>query len=58
MRRKEYFFEDYIKLDNAHLERFCKRLKNASKQGGIGLSKLLYDSMIKRIENAYKFKEE
>ncbi|WAM36439.1 rod-binding protein [Caldicellulosiruptor acetigenus] len=32
--------------------------KSASKQGGIGLSKLLYDSMIKRIENAYKFKEE
>ena len=32
--------------------------KKASKQGGIGLSKLLYDSMIKKIENAYKFKEE
>lgn len=30
--------------------------KNASKQGGIGLSKLLYDSMIKRLENEYKFK--
>lgn len=28
-----------------------------TKQGGIGLSKLLYDSMIKRIENEYKFKE-
>lgn len=32
--------------------------KNASRQGGIGLSKLLYDSMIKKIENAYKFKDE
>ncbi|ADQ45127.1 Flagellar protein FlgJ-like protein [Caldicellulosiruptor kronotskyensis 2002] len=32
--------------------------KNASKQGGIGLSKLLYDSMIKRLENEYKFKKE
>lgn len=32
--------------------------KNASRQGGIGLSKLLYDSMIKKIENAYRFKDE
>ncbi|WAM31887.1 rod-binding protein [Caldicellulosiruptor naganoensis] len=32
--------------------------KKASKQGGIGLSKLLYDSMIKKIENEYKFKGE
>lgn len=31
--------------------------KSASKQGGIGLSKLLYDSMLKRIENEYRLKE-
>jgi len=26
MRRKEDFFRDFKKLDNAHFERFCKRL--------------------------------
>lgn len=28
--------------------------KNAAKQGNVGISKMLYDSLLKRIENAYK----
>ncbi|WAM34083.1 rod-binding protein [Caldicellulosiruptor morganii] len=32
--------------------------KKASSQGGVGLSKLLYDSILRRIENAYRFKDE
>jgi len=32
MRRKEDFFRDFKKLDNAHFERFCKRLKKLKRK--------------------------
>jgi len=32
--------------------------KTASQNGGIGLGKMLYDSMLRQIENKYKIKEQ